>query len=395
MLLDDLDPVERRSVESAAVLRRVTQPLLAAVLADDPLDTEKSWRALRSLPFTHVTAAGMEIASIARQTIAGALEIRDPARVRQLRRRAAAAALQDVERGPSWDATADLLYLIQNPVIRNSYLPPADHQHPVEAAASDDRAAVLAITERYDGPMGRAVVDDWWHCHRSAFAVARGPDGAAMAFSILLPLHEVDAGLVDRDGVLAAFHADARHRPLPTDGTALVLRRALGLRRGEDPSPELGAMVVDMKRRYLEMRPSLARVFVGVADWRAQSPVMRSLGFDRIGPEVGAAELQPCALDFGPGSVDGWLQRLVFAEAAPAHPRAEPAAAPPVFAQLSAREREVLTVLAEGVTNQELADRLFISERTANRHLSNIFTKLGVRTRTAAARVAIQAGLTG
>jgi len=141
------------------------------------------------------------------------------------------------------------------------------------------------------------------------------------------------------------------------------------------------------------MRPSLARVFVGIGDWRAQSPGLRTLGFDRIGPEVGAAPLQPCALDFGPGSVDGWLQRLVFAEAAPT--RAEPAPAPPVFAQLSAREREVLTVLAEGVTNQQLADRLFISERTANRHLSNIFTKLGVRTRTAAARVAIEAGLTG
>lgn len=388
VLLDDLDPVESRSVESAAVLRRVTQPLLAAVLADDPPDTEKSWRALRSLPFTHVTPAGMEIDSIARQTIAGALEIRDPARVRQLRRRAAAAALQDVERGPSWDATADLIYLVQNPVIRNSYFPPADHQHPVEAAASDDHAAVLAITERHSGPAERAVVDDWWRCHRAAFAVARGLDGAVVAFSILLPLHEADAGLVEQDGVLAAVHADVRRRPLPTDGTALVLRRALGLRRGEGPSPELGAMVVDMKRRYLEMRPSLARVFTIVADWRAQAPALRSLGFDTIGPAIG--QLQPCALDFGPGSVDGWLQRLVLAEAA-----AAPLPPKPLFAQLSAREREVLTVLAEGVTNQELADRLFISERTANRHLSNIFTKLGVRTRTAAARVAIQAGLTG
>jgi DNA-binding CsgD family transcriptional regulator len=61
-------------------------------------------------------------------------------------------------------------------------------------------------------------------------------------------------------------------------------------------------------------------------------------------------------------------------------------------ARLSAREREVLAVLAEGVTNRELAERLFISERTANRHLSNIFTKLGVRTRAAAARIAIEAG---
>jgi DNA-binding NarL/FixJ family response regulator len=53
----------------------------------------------------------------------------------------------------------------------------------------------------------------------------------------------------------------------------------------------------------------------------------------------------------------------------------------------------VLLLLAEGLTNVELADTLFISERTANRHVSNIFTKLGVRNRTQAARVAVGAGL--
>ena len=267
----------------------------------------------------------------------------------------------------------------------------------MEAASSDDIGAVLAITERHDGRAGAAIVEDWWRSHRSEFAVARGPDGDVTAFSIVVPLDEVDARLADRDDVLAAFLADARHRPLPTDRHRPCAPAGAGAAPGEQPSPELGAMVVDMKRRYLEMRPALARVFVAVADWRAQAPVLRPLGFDRIGPEIGfdTGVLQPCALDFGQGSVDGWLQRLVLAEAAPPAPPRPEAAAPPVFAQLSAREREVLTVLAEGVTNQELADRLFISERTANRHLSNIFTKLGVRTRTAAARIAIQAGLTG
>ena len=63
---------------------------------------------------------------------------------------------------------------------------------------------------------------------------------------------------------------------------------------------------------------------------------------------------------------------------------------------LSAREREVLAALAEGLTNRELADRLFISERTANRHLSNIFVKLGVRnrTRSGAGRARRRPGLT-
>jgi DNA-binding CsgD family transcriptional regulator len=399
VLLDDLDPVERRSVENAAVLRRVTQPMLAAVLADaDPLHVEQAWRALRGLPFTRLTAVGMEIQSVARQAIAGALEIRDPARVRQLRRRAAVAALRDVERAPGWETTADLLYLVQNPVIRNSYLPPVDQQHPVEAASSDDLPAVLAIAERHDGRPGAEIVEEWWRSHRRDFVVGRGVDGEVTAFSILVPLAEVDDRLAALDAVLAAILADARQRPLPAGGVALVHRRALGRRRGEQPSPELGAMVVDMKRRYLELRPALARVYAAVGGWQAQAPVMRSLGFDRIGPEIaiGTSELRPCALDFGVGSVDGWLQRLVLAEAAPPDPPPPVAGADPaVFTQLSAREREVLTVLAEGVTNQELAARLFISERTANRHLSNIFTKLGVRTRTAAARIAIQAGLVG
>ena len=60
---------------------------------------------------------------------------------------------------------------------------------------------------------------------------------------------------------------------------------------------------------------------------------------------------------------------------------------------LSAREREVLAALALGLTNRELAERLFISERTANRHVSNIFVKLEVRNRTEATRVAVAAGI--
>jgi DNA-binding CsgD family transcriptional regulator len=401
VLLDDLEPRERRTAEDAAVLRRITQPLLAAVLTDAEggVNVQWAWRSLRGLPFTRTTATGIEFEPVARQTLAGALEIRDPVRVRELRRRAAEAALRDAERAPSWDATADLLYLVQNPTIRNSYVPPDGQQHPVELAATDDLPAVLAITERYDGPAGAAVMEQWWRSHRAEFVVGRGPDGAVTAFSVLVPLAEVDGRLSVTDPVLATIIADLRARPLPPDSIALVHRRALGLRRGEKPSPELGAMVVDMKRRYLELRPALARVYAAVTSWPDSAPVLRSLGFERIGAEapVGAVTLQPCALDFGPGSVDGWLQRLVLAEAAPPGPAAPPSTSEPtaVFAQLSAREREVLTVLAEGVTNNELAERLFISERTANRHLSNIFTKLGVRTRTAAARIAIEAGLTG
>ncbi len=57
---------------------------------------------------------------------------------------------------------------------------------------------------------------------------------------------------------------------------------------------------------------------------------------------------------------------------------------------LSPREREVIGLLASGLTNRAIADRLFLSEKTVARHLSNIFTKLGVSTRTAAAAYAFE-----
>ena len=60
---------------------------------------------------------------------------------------------------------------------------------------------------------------------------------------------------------------------------------------------------------------------------------------------------------------------------------------------LTAREREVLALLADGQTNRRIADTLFISESTASVHVSNIIGKLGVANRVEAAAVAVRSGL--
>ena len=65
--------------------------------------------------------------------------------------------------------------------------------------------------------------------------------------------------------------------------------------------------------------------------------------------------------------------------------RAEPVAAADA---LTAREREVLELVAEGITNVEVAQRLWISPGTVRRHLENSYAKLGVHTRTAAVAAA-------
>jgi DNA-binding NarL/FixJ family response regulator len=60
---------------------------------------------------------------------------------------------------------------------------------------------------------------------------------------------------------------------------------------------------------------------------------------------------------------------------------------------VTAREREVLVLLARGLSNQQIADALVISERTARSHVSSILTKLGLASRTQAALLAIREGI--
>lgn len=73
------------------------------------------------------------------------------------------------------------------------------------------------------------------------------------------------------------------------------------------------------------------------------------------------------------------------------HETATPDAA--MASLLSEREREVLCLLAKGLSNAEIAARIFLSEGTVRNYVSSIFEKLGVKDRTQAAVIAIRYGL--
>jgi DNA-binding NarL/FixJ family response regulator len=72
--------------------------------------------------------------------------------------------------------------------------------------------------------------------------------------------------------------------------------------------------------------------------------------------------------------------------------RSQKGAGSPRLALLTAREREVLTLLARGLDNQGIARKLHLSAHTARTHVGNILRKLGVHSRADAARIALREG---
>jgi DNA-binding NarL/FixJ family response regulator len=86
--------------------------------------------------------------------------------------------------------------------------------------------------------------------------------------------------------------------------------------------------------------------------------------------------------------IDPRVMPRLLAALRSSHPTARASLAP-----LSERELEVLALLARGASNHEIADALYVSERTVKGHVGSIFTKLGARDRAAAIVLAFDAGL--
>jgi len=117
--------------------------------------------------------------------------------------------------------------------------------------------------------------------------------------------------------------------------------------------------------------------------------VMRALGR----PDAAAAEAERAIADLTPL---GAVLEIARARAALDAPEAAPAPGPTGSddaSVLTRRQIEILRLISNGLNNQAIADRLFISEHTVHRHVANTLTKLNVSSRSAAVAQAARLGL--
>ena len=314
LFLNDItDARTRQTLEAAAVVRRVTLPILRALLPDaSPQDAQER---LRTLPFVQPDRDGLHIHDAVREAIAATLRANHPQQYHAYRKSAYRYFMSELRSIPAsdlWRYTADLLYLLENPVVREGFFPTSAQEYVVEPAQRGDAAAILDCIERHESVNTASYLKRWWKQAPETFSVARDQKGAAAGFYCVFDPANVPAQLCREDPVTRAWLDHMKGQPMARQRT-LFLRRWLSATDGEAPSPVQAACWIDVKRKYLELRPNLRRVYLTVSDLTPYAAAAQRLGFSVI-EEASGRGFQSAMLDFGPSSVDGWLARLLAAE---------------------------------------------------------------------------------
>jgi DNA-binding NarL/FixJ family response regulator len=175
--------------------------------------------------------------------------------------------------------------------------------------------------------------------------------------------HEVVAAVGDADALIAAIDT---HRPdvavvdvrMPPGYTDEGLRAAIAIRRGH---PEVGVLVFS---QYIETR--YAADLLGAASGGGAAGVGYLLK-DRVA-DVGEFVEALCRVAAGGTALDPEVVTQLMGASRRGNG----------LGALTARERDVLGLMAEGRSNGAIASVLVISERAVEKHVSNIFSKLGL-----------------
>lgn len=319
LYLEHLDPPTRVALDAASVVRRPTLPLLAAMLPD--VAPQDAFDRLRRLPFVELGTDGLALHDTIREVVAAFLRATDPDRSRRYRIAAWKLLRNEVARASPSEIRrygADLLYLLENPAIREAWFPTTTQRYVVDAARSDEWPAILRISERQFPGESLALVEAWWRFLPEAFRMARDSAGEPAGFCAIGELGRIPRRLFEVDPSARTWRDHHRSMPVPRGQPVTVHR----FQRADPQDPAyvevVAALDMEVPRTWMELRPGPRRHYGSSRYWGGDLAEMDSrLGYELI-PGTPRTEdgvvRYPFFVDFGPTSVDGWLTRIIATE---------------------------------------------------------------------------------
>lgn len=313
---DIKDPELRSILDAVCVVRRITKPMLATLCPDAAINA--TWDQLAALPFIESHRDGLAIEERIRRELGDDLRASDPGRYRELQRaawRLLRTQLKQATRADLWRTTADIIYLIENPVIREAFFPSEAARYSLDPAVPEDRDPILAMVNQHEPPGAVEAMQLWWKHLPGAFHTVRDANSDIVGFYCIARPEEINNHWMQFDPVAREWIRHIEQSPARPE--SLLLRRWISTDVGESASAIQAAAWVDIKRTYLELRPGLRRVYLTLQDIGPYAAVATELGFAVVEEATAEFARQPyytALLDFGPGSVDGWICNLVAAE---------------------------------------------------------------------------------
>jgi len=175
--------------------------------------------------------------------------------------------------------------------------------------------------------------------------------------------------------------SEAVRRGLGPDVDLAVLDVSMPRMTGLQAAAELNRRRPELKMLVLSMHDSEQYLYEALRAGAAGYVLKTAADRDLVEACRAAMRGEPFLY---PGAVNALIRNYLDHARNGDEPRADP---------LSPREREVLKLVAEGYTSRRIAEELVISEKTVERHRSNVMDKLGMRDRVELTRYAIRTGL--
>ncbi|REE99391.1 AAA ATPase-like protein [Thermomonospora umbrina] len=368
-------PRHRRALEVCAHALVTTEELLRAALDDDH-DPGGLFAWMRTLSFVEERPEGLCPHDLAREVFDADLRWRDGTAHQRLHRRIGdhlVHRLRTSTGAAQRRVLTELTFLRRaNPAVRDlvDWSKPACHH--TDDMRPEDRADLLAMTERHEGPESAKLAAFWMDRQPEAFVVARGPRGEPAGYGCRLRLDLASPQDVQADPGTRAMWEYARRRRPPAPGEEVAVKRFFVDReRHQRPRSAAGIAIVALLHRRLTSTRLGWDLIGAYSDADAQRDLFRFNGYHRAEEAdfvVGGVRHYVYARDFRVGGIDAWLDLLAESET-----RTGPAAAVPEPSPLAAMSRmEFTSAVRRGLRDLHRPDVLagnpLNAARTALRH---------------------------